>query len=292
MEEVVVTGSRAGPRLWKVSRDGHVLWILGTLNPLPAKMTWDASAVEEVLKESQLVLTQVEVKPDVSIFGMLPLYLQARRVSRLPKDETIEQWLPDTLYQRLLTLQQRYAANDDSLLRLRPLAAAGQIYRKAVTANGLKGGGEVQDAVLKLARRHKVKVEEPTIKVDDPRDILRQADLIDRNAEVACLDATLSRIEHHMGAMQQRAALWALGDISGFTRVDYPKQTVSCWDALLSIPRVKDVRERIVDEWFQAAQRALERNTSTVALRFIDDLLAEDGVLAKFRAAGYRVEQP
>ena len=35
---VVVSGVVTGPGLWKVSKDGHVLWVLGTLSPLPGHM--------------------------------------------------------------------------------------------------------------------------------------------------------------------------------------------------------------------------------------------------------------
>jgi hypothetical protein len=41
LDQVLVTGEQPGPGLWKVSKDDHVLWILGTLAPLPQKMSSD-----------------------------------------------------------------------------------------------------------------------------------------------------------------------------------------------------------------------------------------------------------
>lgn len=35
---VVVEGRRPGPGVWKVSKDGHVMWVFGTYSPLPQKM--------------------------------------------------------------------------------------------------------------------------------------------------------------------------------------------------------------------------------------------------------------
>src|SRR6266516_1115194 len=55
-EEVVVEGKHEGPRMWRISKDDHVLWILGTISPLPRKMTWQSDAVETVLQETQEVL--------------------------------------------------------------------------------------------------------------------------------------------------------------------------------------------------------------------------------------------
>lgn len=36
LDEVLVTGEQPGPGLWRVSANGNELWILGTLDPLPA----------------------------------------------------------------------------------------------------------------------------------------------------------------------------------------------------------------------------------------------------------------
>ena len=64
MEEVVVTGEHEGPRLWKVHKGDHVLWILGTVTPLPKKMIWQSDTVEAVLQQSQ------EVVPAWPAFGI------------------------------------------------------------------------------------------------------------------------------------------------------------------------------------------------------------------------------
>ncbi|HEY2035775.1 MAG TPA: hypothetical protein VGG96_02090, partial [Steroidobacteraceae bacterium] len=38
--QVVVSGRYRGPKLWRVSKDGHALWLLGTVAPLPKRMVW------------------------------------------------------------------------------------------------------------------------------------------------------------------------------------------------------------------------------------------------------------
>jgi hypothetical protein len=53
LEEVVVTGRVPGPPLWKVSKNGHVLWILPQLDLYPKKMKWDSERVEKLIGESQ-----------------------------------------------------------------------------------------------------------------------------------------------------------------------------------------------------------------------------------------------
>src|SRR5215467_9855468 len=56
VQEVAVVGERAGPSLWRVTKGDHVLWLLGTLDPLPRKMTWRSREVESVLSEAQEVI--------------------------------------------------------------------------------------------------------------------------------------------------------------------------------------------------------------------------------------------
>src|SRR4051812_19708186 len=54
--QVLVSGKRPGPGLWKVSKDGHVMWVVGMYAPLPPKMEWDDSRVDRLIGQSQEVL--------------------------------------------------------------------------------------------------------------------------------------------------------------------------------------------------------------------------------------------
>ena len=58
LETVLVVGPQPGPGLWKVSKDGNVLWILATYGPLPEKLAWQSRQVERILAESQELYTE------------------------------------------------------------------------------------------------------------------------------------------------------------------------------------------------------------------------------------------
>src|SRR5207245_4222773 len=84
-EEVIVEGKHEGPRMWRVAKGDHVLWILGTISPLPRKMTWQSDSVATVLQETQEVLPAwpsigVAAKP----FTALPLYFTWRKIQKRP----------------------------------------------------------------------------------------------------------------------------------------------------------------------------------------------------------------
>ena len=49
----MVVGKRLGPPLWKVSSKSCVLWIFGTLTPLPKSLEWDSSSVEWLISQSE-----------------------------------------------------------------------------------------------------------------------------------------------------------------------------------------------------------------------------------------------
>ena len=50
---VVVSGLQPGPRLWKVSRDGRVMWVLGTMSPLPKGLDWAPGETAARLREAR-----------------------------------------------------------------------------------------------------------------------------------------------------------------------------------------------------------------------------------------------
>jgi len=47
LDEVLVTGERAGPGMWRVSKVDHELWILGVQSPLPKELSWRYTAVNQ-----------------------------------------------------------------------------------------------------------------------------------------------------------------------------------------------------------------------------------------------------
>ncbi|HEY0767187.1 MAG TPA: TraB/GumN family protein, partial [Steroidobacteraceae bacterium] len=83
--EIVIEGRHEGPRMWKVRKGDHTMWILGTTSPLPKKMIWQPDAVQEVLRQSQEV---VPAWPAYGIganpFTALRVYIEWRRLQKPP----------------------------------------------------------------------------------------------------------------------------------------------------------------------------------------------------------------
>ena len=75
LEPIVVSGVQPGPGLWEVRRDGHVLWVLGVLSPVPKDIEWQTAEVAQRIGESRQVLDMPSAvfDADVGFFGRIAL---------------------------------------------------------------------------------------------------------------------------------------------------------------------------------------------------------------------------
>jgi uncharacterized protein YbaP (TraB family) len=234
----------------------------------------------------------MNVSPDANLFAKVGLYLQWRRLQKNPDKQTLQQVLPPDLYARFAALKQRYARNDNDLERLRPILAAGKLYQAGIESIGLNARRVVGKAVEKQAKQYGIKPQTIAIKVAEPRELLDTLSKLSTDAEVRCLAATVSRLESDLNVLRERSNAWALGDIAALRGMVDSENRAACWDVITSVPRIKELAERAKREWLSAAEAALEQHQTSLALYGVRELLAADGVLAQFRAAGYEVEGP
>jgi uncharacterized protein YbaP (TraB family) len=293
MAEVVVEGQHAGPRLWTVRSGEHVLWILGTVSPLPKKMIWQPDAVQAVLQQSQEV---VPAWPAYGIganpFTALRVYIEWRRLQKPPDHLPLEKTLPPALYARVEALKARYDPHDSTLEKLRPMLAAERLTTRVLDANGLAVRNEVQQTVLKLARAQGVKVRQDKLRIEDPVKVLKDVGTAPLPGEIACLDAVVTRLETDLGPMRERASAWALGDVQRLRQLPHTDERGACVAAVSTSERVRNLIQRAQDDWLLVVEDSLARNRGTLAVQSMDRLLGDQGALAALKARGYTVEGP
>jgi uncharacterized protein YbaP (TraB family) len=293
LEQVEVLGERPGPQMWKVSKGDHVLWVLGTLQPLPKGMKWRSKPVEDVIAQSQEVISGgVSVDADIGPITAIRLYRQWRRVRNNADGATLKDVLPQSTYARFSTLKAKYAPRDDALERLQPMFAGGRLVGRAIQAAKLTSDTVVQKTVFKIAKRHDVKVRRIQVEIEDPRGLLEVVGDTPLEAQLICLDTTLSRMETDVSTIAARAEAWAVGDVDALRELPYVNQEAACWAAVSSAPQIKEIGERARSAWIAAVEEALDKNRSTLAMQGIERLLGNDGLLAMFAAKGYVVEGP
>jgi hypothetical protein len=297
---VVVSGVQPGPGLWKVSRGDHVMWVLGTLSPLPRAMQWQSREVEEAIAGSQQVLLEpsVQLKADIGFLGKLFLLPAAYGARKNDGGATLQQVLPPPVYARWQTLKQKYLGDDRAVERWRPLFASQELYRKALKANGLSRSGGVRANVDALAKRHGVPelATDYHVLIEHPRAAIKAFKQA-APRDVTCFIRTLDSVEHDIPAMTARANAWATGDLQALRELPDSDRREACVAALAGAGFAQalglaDVPAQQRATWLAAARKALAGNAQTFALLPMDELLKPDGYLAALQAEGYQVDAP
>jgi hypothetical protein len=304
---ILVSGRRPGPGLWKVSKDGHVMWVFGLYSPLPKNMEWDAGRVERLLGESQAVLLPPSAEAKVGFLKGLTLLPQLPRLIGIqdnPDGATLHEVLPAEVYAHWTVLRAKYMEVKDSdaerkLERLRPIFVAQRLRRAGLDKSGLSLGGDVREQIIQIAKKYKLKLtstgfELPLDNVGKAITAFKQTRLND----VACFSKTLDSLEQDIGAMQVRANAWANGSIAELQRLDFETLEEACDEAILGSaaaqanPEFRSMRDRMRASWLAAAEKSLAENASTFAILGMKDVFDQKGYLAALQARGYTVESP
>jgi hypothetical protein len=297
---VSVSGVQPGPGLWKVSRGEHVLWVLGTISNLPAHVQWRSDEVAQAVAGAQELIQspRVKLKLDTGFFGKLFLLPSAYAARKNPDGKTLQEVLPAPLYARWTVLKAKYIGRDGGIERWRPIFAAMELYRRALKQSGLRGSGQVVDAVEAVARQHGVPITPVvyTLEIERPRaalDAFKSAGPDD----IECFARTLDSIEHDLPANAERANAWSTGDIATLRALPDSRYRDACAVAISDSGfartlGIDDVPARVQAAWLAAARHALDTERSSFAVLPMDEVLDADGNLALLKAAGYAVEAP
>lgn len=298
LEKVVVTGQRPGPGLWKVSKDGHVMWVFGTYAPLPAKMQWRSQQVEAILAQSQEMLSPPHASASVGFFKGVTLLPQLIGIKKNPDGATLQQVLPADVYGRWKVLKQKYIGEDEGIERERPIFVADTLFSAGLRQAGLSNHDEVGKSIVAMAKRSKVKITYPNIELEgDPGKMIKsfkQTALDDAE----CFAKTLDRLESDIDGMRQRANAWAIGDLSEIQKLNYADREEACNAALSNSrfvqdqPALQSIKERVQLAWLAAAEKSMTTNAVTFAMLPIKDLLDPKGYMASLQSQGYTVEKP
>ncbi|WP_266170492.1 TraB/GumN family protein [Dyella subtropica] len=300
LQTVTVIGIQPGPGLWKVSKGGHVMWVLGTLAPLPKHMKWRSTQVEQAIAQSQELLEppSAELKMYEGLFNKLALQPSTYSASRNPDGAHLQQILTPEMFARWQALKLQYIGDDSGIERRRPILVAMTLYDKALNVAALTDATDVTDTVMKLARKHDVKRTPVKYQLmvgasTDAAETLKQIN----QRDLGCLDQTMGIIEHDMAALTTRANAWATGDITTLRDLSPEGRYDGC---LVSVANadfaqqlgLENLPERIEVTWLAAARSALARNTQTFAVLPMSQVLSPDGFVAKLKAEGYSVQSP
>lgn len=298
VEEILVVGEQPGPGLWKISKGDHVLWIMGTLKPLPKKMTWHSSHVEQVLAQSQEYITPPAMSLHVSKWDKVMLLPSLIGVRNNPDGKKLQDLVSPELYERWLVLKEKYIGRNNSIESWRPIFAANELYEKAIDKTGLSHSTNIMDVLREVAKKNNVTKAGPgtVTTIEKPKQLVKkfkQTELDDIN----CFAKTIERLETDLDSMKARANAWATGDLATLRQLTYVDHDEICRTAIFSASLaseldMQDVPARKREYWMAEAEASLAVHASTFSILPIADLLRPDGYLAALKAKGYVVEEP
>lgn len=297
---VMVSGEQPGPGLWKVSSpEGHVLWVLGTLEPLPRDMRWQSREVLERLAQSQELLRApgIKLKANLGFFGKLALLPRLIGVRNNPDHAKLAEVVPPPTYARWQALKARYIGRDGKVEKWRPLFAGFRLYEEAMERAGMDRKG-VAPMLLAAAKDRDIERTSTAyvLTVDEPKALVKDFKR-ERLDDLACFEAMLGRVETDLARMGTRANAWATGDLATLREPAGGAAEIPCMDALSGAGfarklGLKDIRGKMRQAWLAQARRALAANRTTFALLPIDEVLRPDGYLAALVADGDVVQGP
>ncbi len=276
------------------------MWILGTVAPHPKRMNWDDTAVEEIIAESQEVITSAgfQFGSKMNIFRQMMLIPSLLKARKNPSKEKLAEILPAPLYARWQVLSKRYLGRGKGSEKFRPIFAAQKLYAAALDDTALSNTNIVAPVAAKAAKRHKVKYTQPmvSIEVKDMKGLVRDFSNSSLD-DIECFDKTLTHIEQDLPTMRARANAWAIGDLDRLRALPYTEQYGACLTSLFEAPSLKkygfaNMKQRGQIAWLEAAESALKANRSTFAMLPMSELLKPDGLAATLRSKGYLVEAP
>ncbi|GGY83323.1 GumN protein [Cellvibrio zantedeschiae] len=296
VDEILIIGEQPGPSLWRVYKGDNVLWILGTFGPLPKKLQWRSKQAEDAIINSQEVFMPPGAHAKIGFFSQLALLPSVIGLKKSPDGLTLEEKVPADVYERWLSLKEKYIGKDKAVEKYRPIFAGHELLETAQKKAGFDDEDMIVKRVQELAKKHKIKVTTPTYEftVEAPRQTLKRFKQTEMD-DVPCFTKMVDHLAKDLNNMRLRANAWATGDLAALADLPITDPGSECWDAFMKSSfaeqeGMKDLPAKVEAEWYARIDEALTNNTSSFALVPTLEMLKKDNVMAKLQAKGYRIE--
>jgi uncharacterized protein YbaP (TraB family) len=288
LEEIVVSGERAGPGLWHVYKGSAQLWIFGTVTPLPKDMTWRSKQLETILDGTDQVLV---AKPfEIGVARALWLLVTQRDLLMAGHGKKLKDVMPADLHERFAAQRAKFTKDADKWEKFRPIIAAAFLEEDALHAVGLSTRLDLTDEVRSLARKHHVRIEE--FKIAGLHDVLDALKTLPPQTEEKCVAASLATIETGLPRLIDRAQAWTTGDVQRIQSLPESAEVAACRTAITVDPGAGDLLALLRQTWLENMERHLQSGGVTLAVVSMDMLIETGGFLDELRAHGYTIDAP
>jgi uncharacterized protein YbaP (TraB family) len=272
-----LAAAQARPPVWVVRDKDSELVLFGSVHLLPPGVDWRPPALTKALKAADDVWFELPIDPSTEA----QTAQLAAQLGMLPPDQSLFKLLPKADAERLIRVAGKYGADLAVIDRLKPwladIALSAAAYKKA-GADGQDGVEKaVSAAVPATAQRRAFETAREQVQ------ILAGAPQAE---QIASLSQTLKEMEEKPDEFEILVRAWMAADLKTLdAEALAPIRTAS---PALFRRLVSDRNAR----WTETLDARLKGKGRTVVVVGMGHLIGPEGVPARLRALGYRVEGP
>jgi uncharacterized protein YbaP (TraB family) len=293
-----------GPKMWRVSKDDHELWIIGTVTPTPVGLKWNSRQVQAAVREADEVLAPVGYGIHLGVrnaFTVMRYLPQLMKLRDNPDGALLRDLLPADQYARWTKLHlAAYGKPPDDEGKWRPMFIADDLYAKTLKSMGLTGGDVIWPKLNALAGEAKVPINRHTFTTSmenaDPKMLLAEFRNFPRQTEIDCLVETMDHIEKKLPLAKDGAHAWSTGDTASLQADLSWTSHQSCSEMAFNASslhgRIEALTEQGREYWRGMVSYALLNKKTTVTAVPIRVLLGPDSLLDYLHSSGHLVESP
>jgi hypothetical protein len=284
VEALEVVAKPPGPALWRVSKGGSEVVIVGTVSPIAHQQTWDNRRVARALTGAKILLTPSRPKTGPVVLAAL-LLRDAPRL-RVTNGSTLESRLSPDLAQRFASDRQVARQKADRYDRWKPGVAGFMLLGDYDEAAGLSRAKPAQ-TIEQMAKKSGLKTK--AMGSVDLGPLIKQAGKLDDAGHQLCLTVALGELERLAPDPRAIGRAWATGDLRTLARIYRPSALEPCLLQVASGPAMLNGQ---IDRASAAVSDALRTPGRSVALIDLSLLLRPGGVLDRLASQGATVTAP
>jgi uncharacterized protein YbaP (TraB family) len=271
------SAAQALPALWTVRDADSEMVLFGSIHILPSRLAWRPPALDTALATADDLWMEI---PSDRSSQQAAMALVAPR-AYLPEGQTLDAKLTRTGRRRLAEAVKRLGLPMAAVQRMRPWMAELTLSSADALRRGATGEGGVEQVLLADPRR--------PARVTAFETVEQQAELFAGAPEpqqLRSLENTLRDLRDTPDGYGRLVAAWMSGDIGALQR--------EAVDPLRR--REPDTFRRLVTDrnnaWLPQIRQRLSGSGRTVVVVGSGHLIGPEGLPARLRALGYRVEGP
>jgi uncharacterized protein len=266
------------PALWKIAGPKGSVYLFGSIHLLPPDVKWRTPRVERALKESKVIVFEIDPAVAQDQQQMMQLIM---KYGVLKQGEQLSALLPPKVNAELERTAISLGLPPANLAPMRPWLAALTLSVQFIVSQGYDLQAGIDNRLAEWARQNGRAI--GSLETADAQ-LSIFADLT-REQEIEFLAVSMRQIRETPQLLGEMLAAYRTGDIAGM------QKTLNA-----AMDEVPSVRKRILhdrhERWLPQIQKMLAEGRSTFVCVGAAHLVGPDSVVAMLRARGVKVEGP